>query len=244
MLTGSSDISSTNTTREKTRSGAIFSPWLTELGPPIRAPSDFDLSARIKAAMVEVPEQQLPDEDDGVLASFQGDATLSPGNPGNPSPPEAPKVIPPFPVFEDPSTTVQPISKHQYHAREHSKKRRRAAAAAQEEEADGNRQLKASAKRHRDAAVPLHADTDMLFALGTAAGTEDVIARDDAGAAASAAQASEPIVTDYSLKMENVPVASTAFQGRQYKQTAADREPKPLEKLWEMGLDIVEWNGL
>ena len=128
-------------------------------------------------------------------------------------------VIPPLPVFDDPPRNIDPISKHQFHARQHSKKRRRAAtaAAASEETVDGSRQLKASAKRHRDAAVPLHPDDDTLTALGSAAGSEDVLAQDDAAASASAANASNPIVTDYSLKMENVAAAGTAFQGRRYK---------------------------
>ena len=242
MLLATSGLSWTNATLHKTRSGATFSPWLTELGPPIRAPPDFDLAGCIKAALVEHTNVKLqpPDEDDGVLASFQKDATLTPENPPHL---ETPVIIPPLPVFEDPPATVQSTSKHQFHAREHSKKRRRAAAATAAEDVDGNRRLKASAKRHRDAAVPFHSDADMLSALGSAPSTEDVLGLDDAAAAASAANTSEPIVTDYSLKMENVAVASTAFQGRRYKQTAADREPKMLEQLRQQGIDIVEWNG-
>lgn len=218
-------------------------PWLTELGPPIYAPSDFDLTARIKAVLVEDADvtQRLADEDDGVLATPQEDPTVTLATP---QPPKAPVAIPPLPVFEDAPTSVQHISKHQLHAREHSKKRRRAAAAtALEETTDGSRRLKASAKRHRDNAVPLQSDTDVLSALESVTGTQEVLALDDAATAAAAAHASDPIITDYSLKMENVAVASTAFQGRRYKQTAADREPKMLEQLRQQGIDIVEWNG-
>ena len=233
----------TRPTHRKTRSGAIFSPWVTNLGPPIHAPPEFDLAAHINAAHAEDADASpdLPDEDDAVLAAFQSDATMSTGNP---QPPGETVVIPPLPVFDDPPVTIEAASKHQFHAREHSKKRRRAAAAKVHESSSPKRQLKAAAKRHRDAAVPLHTSAETLSALESTVDTEDILLIDDAAAAAGAAGASEPIVTDYSLEMEDVPVASTAFQGQRYKQSAADREPTPLEQLQEMGIDIVKWSGL
>ena len=176
-----------------------------------------------------------------MLAAFQSDATMATGNP---QPLEETVVIPPLPVFDDPPVTTEATSKHQFHAREHSKKRRRAAAVKLQESSSPKRQLKAAAKRHRDAAVPLHTSAETLSALESTVDTEDILLIDDAAAAAGAAGASEPIVTDYSLEMEDVPVASTAFQGQRYKQTAADREPTSLEQLQEMDIDIVKWSGL
>ncbi|TFK81407.1 hypothetical protein K466DRAFT_438261, partial [Polyporus arcularius HHB13444] len=35
----------------KTRTGLGFSPWTADIGTPIHAPDDFDLEARIKAAL-------------------------------------------------------------------------------------------------------------------------------------------------------------------------------------------------
>ncbi|TBU21374.1 hypothetical protein BD311DRAFT_604550, partial [Dichomitus squalens] len=52
---------------QQTRSGASFSPWATvaPFGTPIEAPSDFDLCARIEAALVEQKrEADWHEEDD------------------------------------------------------------------------------------------------------------------------------------------------------------------------------------
>ena len=128
-LSGSLVCSPAQATASKTRSGAIFSPWITELGPPIYAPPDFDLAARVNAALDQdastVHEQ--PDEDDAVLATFQADATMTPGHPQQP---EEAVVIPPLPEFHDPPRTTDAASKHRFQAREHAKNRRRAAATA------------------------------------------------------------------------------------------------------------------
>ncbi len=231
----------------KTRSGVAFSPWVTDLGLPIYAPLDFDLAERVNAALTDPSTgttQEPPDDDDPLLAMFTSDATM---NTGGPQPPEETIVIPPLPVFEDPPTTSDSISKHAYHTREHAKKRRRAAATGLHGISDAKPPLKAAALRHRDAAVPVitTADTSSTTtALANIPETTTTLLQDDLAAEAAAAAASEPIMTDFSLQMEDLPVASTAFQGQRYKQTAADREPKTLEKLREEGFAIVEWKGL
>ncbi|KAI1784426.1 hypothetical protein LXA43DRAFT_1101416 [Ganoderma leucocontextum] len=228
----------------KTRSGASFSPWVTDLGQPIHAPPDFDLAERVKAALVDsdnaAATQELADEDDPILAMYKEDATMTPGDP---QPPEETVVIPPLPQFEDPPATNDVISKHQFQAREHSKKRRRASASTHPGPSNAKRPLKAAAMRHRDAAVPLHTSTDTSTALETAANTEAMLVDDDVAAAAAASSDSKPIVTDYSLEMDDVPSATTAFQGQRYKQTAADRELKTLQKLRDEGINIIEWKG-
>ncbi|PIL31790.1 hypothetical protein GSI_06494 [Ganoderma sinense ZZ0214-1] len=224
-------------------SGTTFASWVTDVGPPIHAPPDFDLAACVNAAAeVELPDgmQEFLDEDDAVLAAFQGDTFMTAGSPQSL---DDIVMIPPLPVFEDPPATIEVTSKHQLHAREHSKKRRRAAAAKHQEPSGTKRELKAAAKRHRNAAIPLHTPTDTLSALEHATDTDGMLAADDAATMANAANASHPIVTNFSLKMENVHVASTAFQGQRYRQTASDREPKPLGQLLEDGFDIIQWTG-
>ena len=184
-----------------------------------------------------VATQDLPDEDDPVLAAFQGDATMTPGNP---QPPEVLVPIPPLPEWKDPPTRTEPTSKHRFHAKEHSKKRRRAAATTLHGPSGTKRPLKAAAKRHRDRAVPLHASADTLSAFEGVENTEDMLVEDDTRAAAAAKAAADPILTQYSLQMEDVPVASTAFQGQRYSQTEADRQPKTLAQLWEEGITIIQ----
>ena len=54
---------------------------------------------------------------------------------------------------------------------------------------------------------------------------------------------SDPIQTEFSLAMEDVRVASTAFVGERCTQTADDVRPKVKEDFEPMGFDYVAWDG-
>ncbi len=201
----------------QTRTGLGFSPWTADIGTPIHAPDDFDLEARIKAAL------------SGDLENESLDASLPAGAPDQPSLDAAQACDPDEPALEDAesmdtsvpsldhlfdgfarvddapvssSAESQSTSKKKAHSRKHARehwnnqRQRRVLPGVL---GTSSKPLKQAALKKLLAAVALHTNAD----------TEAAIARDDA--AFPARPDVTPIETDLSLDMNDVPVASSAF---------------------------------
>ncbi|KAL1939367.1 hypothetical protein VTO73DRAFT_9923 [Trametes versicolor] len=131
------------------------------------------------------------------------------------------------------------LTKEQYHAKKRSKARRRAARARTLSNAAGEpgitkRSVKEVALKRRSAAVTLSASIDI---------GPEVRRVLDADNASSSAIGAEPIPTNYSLAMEDVPVTKTAFTSTRKEATEEDRREYTKEELIARGFEYVPWDG-
>lgn len=239
---------------QQTRTGLGFSPWTSDIGPPIHAPDDFDLEARIKAVLRETEDgspvgDSLPvgdellhshhdsaDPDEPVLAAPADMAA---------SPLSLDHLFDSFAKVDNPSAAhaapagsvdVGSESKKTTHARKHNKEHRNGQrdrrALTSLGLANSSKPLKKSALKKLLTTVALQSDCDVEAAL----------VRDDN--AFPAQPDVTPIETDLSLEMEDVPVASSAFVGRLIKQTPEDRARVDVDELRKQeGWGYKDWNG-
>lgn len=235
----------------QTRSGAAFSPW-ESMGTPIVAPSTFVLEDQIKAATARQELAVLQgandidsDEEDIPLATILSNKRPAP----LPHTPASDEVLDAHsdtpahsvPVAGPPTSSDfdDTLTKEQYHAKKRSKARRRAARARTLSNAAGEpgitkRSVKEVALKRRSAAVTLSASIDI---------GPEVRRVLDADNASSSAIGAEPIPTNYSLAMEDVPVTKTAFTSTRKEATEEDRREYTKEELIARGFEYVPWDG-
>ncbi|EIW51293.1 uncharacterized protein TRAVEDRAFT_54687 [Trametes versicolor FP-101664 SS1] len=234
-------------TFHKTRSGAAFSPWFEFAGAPLRAPLDFDIASRVRAAMEEADrkheggtgyesdEEEIPlsapvatgerdrDRDCTDLSITQDEGQTPPHqliHHGQASCREVPGPNPP--------------SKEAFHAKMRSKARRRKARALSERAGEPGvtkRCVKGAALRRRTAAEVLIAQVALGSDPGPSVGSDF---------AAGMSVGSEPIRTDLSMAKDDVPITKGAFTAkrdgvqvadrreRTKAEMIAEREPRPI----------------
>ena len=236
----------------------MFSPWVSEIGLPIYASADFDLEEHYQAAHNRC-EDAPPDEDDTTVATpppspqvasatarmDEVDALqplcILPDSIGLPpsscraTPPSQPQLTASSPAHSAPFQAVNSKSKSKKSSHERRRAKRLAEATA--EGRAGSKPLKAAAIKRWKNAAPMQCVTDGSDETGSVA---EALARDNSTIRATSG---EPILTDMSLEMENVRIASSAFVGERLAQTAEDVRPMSREDWEARGHEYIAWDG-